>query len=77
VTGQGATLKLKEGRFGLDIQKRFFYSESGETLAQVAQRGGGYPIPRDIQGQVGWGSEQPDPVEDVPVYCRGVGLGNL
>jgi len=29
------------------------------TLAQVAQRGGGGPIPRSIQGQIGWGSEQP------------------
>ena len=24
---------------------------------EFTQRGGGYPIPRDIQGQAGWGSE--------------------
>jgi len=28
-------------------------------LAQVAQRGGGCPIPNDIQGQAGRGSEKP------------------
>jgi len=38
--------KLKEGRFRLDIRKKlffFFYSQGGEALAQVAQRGGGAP----------------------------------
>ena len=48
-----------------------FYDERGETLAQVAQRGGRCPISGDLQGQVGQGSEQPDLVEDVPAYCRG------
>ena len=52
----------------------FFYNESGETLAQVAQRGGRCPIPGNTQGQVGWGPEQPDLVEDVSACCRGVGL---
>ncbi|KAK4825521.1 hypothetical protein QYF61_000034 [Mycteria americana] len=49
--------------------------EGGETLAQVAQRGGRCPIPGNIQGQVGRGSEQPDLVEDVPAHRKGVGLG--
>ena len=49
----------------------------GETVAQSAQRGGGYPIPGNIQGQVGHESEQPDLVEDVPAQCRGVGLDDL
>jgi len=35
------------------------------------------PIPGNVQGQAGWVSEQPDLVEDVPAYCRGVGLGDL
>ena len=34
-----------------------FYNNSGEALAQVAQRGGGHLVPRDTQGQAGWGSE--------------------
>ena len=28
-----------------------FYNKGGEALAQIAQRDGGCPIPRDIQGQ--------------------------
>ena len=54
-----------------------FYAEGGETLAQVAQRGGQCPIPGHIQGQVGRGSEQPGLVEDVPARCWGVGLADL
>lgn len=30
--------KLKESRFGLDIKKKKFYNESGETLQQVPGR---------------------------------------
>jgi len=39
------------------------YIEDGETLAQVAQRGGRCPVPGNVQGQVGRGSEQPDGVK--------------
>jgi len=53
------------------------YREDGETLAQAAHRGGRCPIPGNISGQVGWGSEHPDSGEDVPAHCRGVGLGGL
>ena len=31
----------------------FFYDKSSDALAQVAQRGGGGPIPGDAQGQAG------------------------
>ena len=74
---KGDGFKAKEGRFRLDIRKDFFYHEGGETLAQVAQRGGRCPIPGNIQGQAGRGSEQPDVVEDVPAPCTGVELDNL
>jgi len=60
------SFKLKEGGY----KEEMFYNEGGETLAQVAQRGGRCPIPGNIQGQVGWGSEKPDRVEDVPAHCR-------
>jgi len=70
------SFKLREGRFRLDTLE-IFYDKGGETLAQIAQRGGGGPIPGNIQGQVGRGSEQPDLVEDVPAHCRGVGLDDL
>jgi len=40
--------------------EEIFYAEGGETLARVAQRGGRCPIPGNIQGKAGRGSEQPD-----------------
>jgi len=49
-----------------------FYSQGGETLAQVAQRGGRCPILGTILGQVGRGSEHPDLVGDVPAHGRGL-----
>jgi len=55
----------------------FKLDKNSETLAQVAQRGSGGSIPGNIQGQVGWGSEEPGLVEDVPAHCMGVGLYDL
>lgn len=46
------------------------------VVKQVVQKGGKSPIPGNIQGQVGWGSEQLDLVENVPACCR-VGLDDL
>jgi len=37
----------------------------------------GGPIPGNIHGQVGRGSEQPDVFEDVTAHCREVGLDDL
>jgi len=48
--GNGARL-----RFRLDIKEKFFYSKGSETVAQVAQRSGGFPVLGDTQGQ----TEQP------------------
>ena len=61
----------------IDRQEEIFYDEDGETLEQVAPGGCRCPIPGNIQGQVGRGSEQPHLVEDVPAHCRGVGLDDL
>jgi len=74
---RGNGFKLKKGGFRLDIGRNFFYDESGETLAQVAQRGGKCPILGNIQDQVGRGSEQLDQVEGVPAHCRGIGLDDF
>ena len=46
-------------------------------MDQVTQRGGRCPIPEDLQYQVGWGSEEPDLVEDVPAHCWRFGLDDL
>ena len=46
----------------------------GDALAWYFQ---GCPIPGNIQCQVGWGSEQPALVEDVPAHCNRVGLDDL
>jgi len=45
--------------------------KSDETLEQASQGVSGGPIPGNIQGQAGRGSEQPDSVVDVPAHCRG------
>lgn len=54
---------------GKKLQKIFFVVRVVK-LAQVAQRGGRCPIPGNIQGQAGWGSEQSGLVQDAPAHCR-------
>jgi len=43
----------------------------------LAQKEGGCPALKDIQGQAGRGSEQCDLAVDDPVHCRKVGLDDL
>ncbi|PKU39290.1 hypothetical protein llap_10403 [Limosa lapponica baueri] len=57
---------LKEGKFRWNIRKKN-YDESGEILAQVAQRSG-FAIP----GCVPKGFKQPDLVKDVPAMGEGM-----
>ena len=54
------------------VYLEILYDGSMETLEQVAQRSCGCPLPGSVQGEVGWGLEQPDLVEDVPAHGRGM-----
>ena len=47
------------------------------ALEQVAQWGCGCPLPGSIQGQAGWGFEQPGLEGGVPAYSRGLELDDL
>ena len=49
--------------------------ESGEVLEYVAQRGCGCLVSGGIQGQVGWGPQQPELVIDLTVGNPACGTG--
>lgn len=57
-------------RVSLD-EKILFSEGGGETLEQVAQKH--YPIPGNVQGRLGWGSEQPDQMKGVFDYGMEIG----
>lgn len=59
VTVGKEVMALKQKKVDLDqMYEEMFHNEDGETWEQIAQRGGLCPIPRNIQGQAGEGSEQ-------------------
>ena len=58
-------------------KEEVLYCEGDEALEQVAQRGCGCPLPGSVQGQVGWGFEQPGLVEGVSALAAGLELDDL
>ena len=46
-------------------------------MEQVAQQGCGCPLPDGVQGQAGWGFEQPGLAGGVPAYSRVLERGDL
>ena len=67
---RGNDLKLRQGRFRLDMRRKFFT----QALEQLVQRGRGCPLPGGIQGQAGCGSGQPGLLVGDPAHSRGLEL---
>jgi len=70
----GNCFKLKEGRYRLDMRKKYFVIMVAKPWDKLPQKGDECPVLGDVQGQAGRGSEQTDLAVDVPVHCRGVVL---
>ena len=64
--------KIKEGRFKLDIRRKFF-TQGDVAQEQVAMRSCGCSILGDVQGQVGWSPLQPDLVGENSAQSKGLG----
>jgi len=47
-----------------------YHREGGGALKKVAQRSCRCPLSRSVEGQAGWGFEQPGVVESVPAHGR-------
>ncbi|KAK4830420.1 hypothetical protein QYF61_011044 [Mycteria americana] len=63
---RGNSFKLKEGRFRLDVRKKFFTMRvvrHWKSLSRGAEDAPSF----NVFSQVGWGFEQPGLVKDVPV----------
>ena len=72
--GQGGDgSELKEGRLRWDIGKKFFPVWVVRPWPRLPREAVANPLPGSVQGQVGWSSEHPGLVEDVPAHGRGFG----
>lgn len=58
----------------VEYKESILYDKGSEAQEQ---RGGGFPIPEDIQGQAERGSEHTVLAVDVLVHCRAVGRDDL
>ena len=70
-------LNLKRVHLETRYKEDILYCEGGEMLEQVAQWDYELSIPGSIQGQAGWGFEQPGLEGGVPAYGRGLEIDDL
>lgn len=69
---RGNGCELTEVRFRLDTRTKFFTVKVLRHWQRFPWETVKAPVPGSVQGQAGWGFEQPGPVEGVRVHSRGV-----
>ena len=66
----GTGFKLEKGKFKLDIRTKFFTVRLVRYWNRLPSKVVNAPSHEGIQGQAGWGFEQPGLMGGVPAYSR-------
>ena len=74
--GNEEWFKLKEGRYRLDVRRKFFPQRVARQWHSCAEKLW-CPIPGRTQGQAGWGPGKPELVGGSPAHSRGWGSVGL